>query len=564
MHSVLNKNFHCRRGLLASVLAGSLFTEILVAAANHVTFQVNLGVQRMLGNFNPQSGDTAVVSGNFSTPDWTTTSTLSSLTENPDVYVGTFPSDIAGGSTIQYKFIINPGGNSSANQLSWESGDNRTATATTADQALPVVYFNNVTNAPAPGTNAPPEFLAGADMSHLVFFEDRDITYRANGEVRDALDILQERGLNFVRLRLFNSTDSQGTNNPYNYINNLNYNLPLAVRVKNAGLKFLLDFHYSDTWADPGKQTKPAAWTNLTFAELKTEIRSFSSNAVAAFAAVGAMPDYVQIGNEIIGGMLWDDGRVGGSFDNSSQWSQLSQLITNAIQGVREAAGTQMPKIIIHLDRGGDWNATRWFFDNLIARQVTFDLIGQSYYPWWHGSPQALQTCLNNAAVRYGKPQIIMETAFPRSNSTNIFGIPASTNGQVQFVAELAKIVKSVPGGLGVGIVWWGSEYQALAGYNLAGFHQRSLFGSGGEVLPAAAALGALTAPVQLSSRLHDGDLELQWPLSGAGHTLVSNTNLKQPTWTNVTNAIQSTGSVFQTTVPVETKGSRFFRLRSN
>jgi arabinogalactan endo-1,4-beta-galactosidase len=564
MYSVLNKNFHCRRHLLLSVLAGSLFTGMLVASANQVIFQVNLGVQRMLGNFNPQSGDTAVVSGNFSTPDWMTTSTLSSLPNNPDVYVGTFFSDLASGSTIQYKFIINPGGNSPANQLIWESGNNRTAAATTADQTLPVVYFNNVTNAPAPGTNAPVEFLAGADMSHLVFFEDRGITYRANGEVRDALDILQERGLNFVRLRLFNSTDSQGTNNPYNYINNLNYNLPLAVRVKNAGLKFLLDFHYSDTWADPGKQTKPAAWTNLTFAELKTEIRSFSSNAVAAFAAVGAMPDYVQIGNEIIAGMLWDDGRVGGSFDNSTQWSQLSQLITNAIQGVREAAGTQMPKIIIHLDRGGDWNATRWFFDNLIARQVTFDLIGQSYYPWWHGSPQALQTCLNNAAARYGKPQIIMETAFPRSNSTNIFGIPASTNGQVQFVAELARIVKNVPGGLGVGIVWWGSEYQGLAGYNLAGFHQRSLFGSGGEVLPAAAALGALTAPVRLSSHLHNGDLELQWPLSGAAHTLVSNTNLKQPTWTNVTNAIQSTGSVFQTTVPVETEGNRFFRLRSN
>lgn len=564
MHSVLNKNFQCRHRRLSSILVGALFTGMLIASANQVTFQVNLGVQRLFSNFNPQNGDTAVVSGNFSTPDWTTTSRLSPDGDNPDVFLGTFPSDIASGTAIQYKFIINPGGNSQANQLIWESGNNRFATATVADQTLPVVHFNNVTNAPGPGSNAPPDFLAGADMSHLIFFEERGITYRENGEVRDALEILRARGINLIRLRLFNSTDAQGVTNPYNYLNNLNYNLPLAVRVKNAGMKFLLDFHYSDTWADPGKQTKPAAWANLSFAELKTEIRSFSSNAVAAFATVGAMPDYVQIGNEIIGGMLWDDGRVGGSFENNTQWSQLSQLITNAIEGVKDAAGTQMPKIIIHLDRGGDWNATRWFFDNLIARQVTFDMIGQSYYPWWHGSPAALQTCLHNAAARYGKPQIIMETAFPRSNSTNIFGIPASTNGQVQFVAELAKIVKNVPGGLGVGIVWWGSEYQTLSGYNLAGFHQRSLFGPGGEVLPAAATLGALTAPVKLSSRLNNGSLELAWPLSGAGHNLVSNTNLKQPTWTNVTNTVQSTGSVFQTTVPAPPEGDRFFRLQSN
>jgi hypothetical protein len=311
---------------------------MLVASANQVTFQVNLGVQRMLDNFNPQSGDTAVVSGNFTTPDWTTTSTLSSLPENPDVYVGTFPSDLAGGSTIQYKFIINPGGNSPANQLFWESDNNRFAAATTADQTLPVVYFNNVTNAPEPGTNAPLEFIAGADMSHLIFFEDRGITYRDAGQNQDALVILKKRGFNCVRLRLFTSSNAQGQANPYNYINNLDYNLPLAVRVKQAGLKLLLDFHYSDTWADPGKQTKPAAWTNLTFAQLNLQIRDHSSNAIATLAAAGALPDFVQVGNEITPGLLWNEGRVGGSYDNATQWAQLAQLLTNAIAGVQDAA----------------------------------------------------------------------------------------------------------------------------------------------------------------------------------------------------------------------------------
>lgn len=407
------------------------------------------------------------------------------------------------------------------------------------------------------------EFLAGADMSHLVFFEDRGITYRENGVARDALVLLRERGLNCARLRLFTSSAAQAQADPYNYTNNLGYNLPLAVRVKQAGLQFLLDFHYSDSWADPGKQTKPYPWTNLNFTGLKSQIRSYTSNAIAAFAAVGAMPDYVQVGNEITPGLLWNDGRVGGSYDTPTQWSQLAQLLTNAIQGVKDVAGNQMPKIIIHLDRGGDWAATQWYFDHLTAQQVPFDIIGESYYPWWHGSPAALASCLTNAASRYGRPVMVVETAFPRSNSTNLYGLPASTNGQVQFIAELAKIVKGVPGGKGAGIFWWGSEYQQLAGYNLAGFDQRSLFGPGGDILPAATALGALTAPIQLTASRSNQTLLLEWPLSGAGMRLTTTTNLQQPVWINATASIQSTGSVFQASVPVDNSPTRYYRLQT-
>lgn len=405
------------------------------------------------------------------------------------------------------------------------------------------------------------EFLAGADMSHLSFFEDRGITYRENGVARDALVLLRERGLNCVRLRLFTSSAAQAQADPYNYTNNLSYTLPLAVRVKNAGLKFLLDFHYSDTWADPAHQSKPTAWTNLNFTALKSQVRSYTSNAIAAFAAAGAMPDIVQVGNEISPGLLWNDGRVGGSFDTPAQWAQLGQLLTNAIQGIKDVAGNQMPKVVIHIDRGGDWAGTQWFFDNLIQQQVPFDIIGESYYPWWHGSPAVLATCLTNAVNRYGKPVLVMETAFPRASSTNLFGIPASTNGQVQFVTELARIVKGIPGGMGAGIFWWGSEYQQLAGYALAGFDLRSLFGGNGDILPAATALGALTAPVQITVSRSEQTLLLQWPLSGAGMRLAASTNLQQPVWTPTPNAIQSTGSVFQTSVPPDSNPARFFRL---
>jgi arabinogalactan endo-1,4-beta-galactosidase len=657
------------------VLAGLLFAGTQFATANQVTYQVNLGVQRTLGHFNPANGDTVVVSGTFSSTDWTTTSALTAGVADSNIYSGTFNNNVPTGNTENHKFIINPGGNSPANQLLWESDANRFFQVAAADQTLPVVYFDNMTTSAAtahitflvnleaeaasgnfnpvtdsvsvsgdslndwsttaspltnsplqpniwrgtfsvttniggtvsyrfvkhpqaggnnwendavgPGgtqnrqlvfsgsditlplvdfNNVPPatEFIAGADMSHLIFFEDRGTVYRQAGEARDALTLLTNFGINCVRLRLFTSSAAQAQADPYNGINNLTYNLPLAVRVKNAGLKFLLDFHYSDSWADPGKQTKPSTWTNLNFADLKSQIRSYSSNSIATFAAVGAMPDYVQVGNEITPGLLWNDGRVGGSYDTANQWSQLAQLLTSAVQGIKDAAGAQMPKIVIHIDRGGDWAGTRWYFDNLIQRQVPFDIIGESYYPWWHGSPAALATCLTNAANRYGKTVMVMETAFPRSDSTNIFGIPATTNGQVQFVTELAKIVKSVPGGKGIGIFWWGTEYQQLSGYSLAGFDRRSFFGTDGGILPVAEAFGALTAPVRITPSLSNNTLILRWPLSGAGMALETSTNLAPAAWTNATNAILSTGSVFTTQQSMDGGTSHFYRLQSN
>ena len=109
------------------------------------------------------------------------------------------------------------------------------------------------------GNLAASDFIVGADFSHLAFFEDRGVVYRDGGQATDALAILKGRGITCVRLRLFTSTAAQAQADPYNYTNNLSYTVPLAVRVKNAGPQFLLDFHYSDSWADPGKQTKPAA-----------------------------------------------------------------------------------------------------------------------------------------------------------------------------------------------------------------------------------------------------------------------------------------------------------------
>lgn len=405
-------------------------------------------------------------------------------------------------------------------------------------------------------------FIAGADMSHLAYFESRGIVYREEGVPRDALHILTNRGLNCVRLRLFTSSPAQAAANPYNSINNLDYTVPLAVRVKHAGLKFMLDFHYSDSWADPGKQFKPAAWTNLNFTQLKTQLQQYSSNCIVAFQAAGAMPDYVQMGNEISQGFLWDDGKVNGN--TNASWSHFGQLLKAAINGVTGAAGTNPPQIIIHTDRGGYWNDAQWFFDNLTHQEVPFDIIAFSYYPFWHGPLANLSNCLANTAARYGKPVLLVETDFPWSNSTNLHGIPANPDGQVQYVAELAKIIKNLPGSRGAGVVWWGTEYQPVSGANQAGFGNRSFFDGGGNVLPVAGAFGQLVAPVRMSATLATGGLHLSWPLSGAGLSLTSSTSATASTWSKLPHAAQATGAAFNVTLPVNSNQSQFYRLKSD
>jgi arabinogalactan endo-1,4-beta-galactosidase len=354
---------------------------------------------------------------------------------------------------------------------------------------------------------ADPGFLAGADFSDLAYFESQGVSYKDAGQVQDGFTILKNHGLNCVRLRLFTSSAAQAAADPYNHINNTAYTVPLAVRVKNAGLLFSLDFHYSDTWADPGKQSIPAAWKNLDFDHLVQQMYLYNSNTIATFAAAGAMPDYVQVGNEITSGMLWPLGKVRGN--GCASWSHLGQLMKAAIQGIHDAAGGHMPKIIVHIDRGGDWPGTRWFFDNLNAQGVPYDIIGESYYTFFQGSPESLSNCLNNAAVRYSKPIIVAEDAFPWTNgcpanwTNSLYGYSPTIAGQASFVAALAGIVKNVPHQLGVGLIYWGAEYQSADGVNEAGYNTASFFDCNGNVLPVADVIGARGA-VHLPSALVD------------------------------------------------------------
>jgi arabinogalactan endo-1,4-beta-galactosidase len=309
-------------------------------------------------------------------------------------------------------------------------------------------------------------FINGADLSFLPQIEDLGgIYFDEEGNPADALEIFSDHGFNYVRLKLWHTPEED--------YNNLTRILYLAERLKSKNLKLLLNFHYSDTWADPGKQYKPAAWQGLSFETLKDSVYQYTKNVLKALDTQGTLPDMVQIGNEINQGMLWNDGKVGGSYDTPEQWAKLAALINEGIRGIRESCeGGDSISIIIHIANAANNGICRWFFDNLTGQGVKFDYIGLSFYPWWHGTLDGVRNNLNDLALRYDKNIIVAEMAYPWTlqwydNTGNIVGstdqlhagYPATVDGQTNFMRNLIKIVRNTRNQKGVGIFYWAPDW---------------------------------------------------------------------------------------------------------
>jgi len=309
------------------------------------------------------------------------------------------------------------------------------------------------------------EFIKGVDVSVLLQIEDNGGIYKENNIPKDALQIFKDNGLNFVRLRIWHT--------PAGGYNNLAKTLLMANRIKTLGLNFLLDFHYSDTWADPGQQSKPAAWESLSFQDLKDSVYQYTRNVITSLKNQNTLPDIVQFGNEIICGMLWDDGRVCDPFNNPQQWAQLAELINEGIRGLNESLDPgDTVKVMIHIDRGGDNAGSRWFFDNLNSQNVNYDIIGLSFYPWWHGTLGDLEINLNDLAQRYDKEIILVETAYPwtlawNDSTHNIIGdssqlhigYPATVEGQKDFISDLINLMQVISDDKGLGLFYWAPEW---------------------------------------------------------------------------------------------------------
>jgi len=332
------------------------------------------------------------------------------------------------------------------------------------------------------------EFIQGVDISSLLPIENNGGIYTEYGLRKDALQIFRDHNINFVRLRIWHTPDDEYCN--------LDKTLLMAQRIKNAGLKFMLDLNYSDTWADPGKQSKPAAWENLSFQALKDSIHTYTSHVIAALKNQNTLPDIVQIGNEITCGMLWNDGRVCGQYNTPNQWKKLSELIDSAIKGVYDCCSDDdSVRIMIHVDDGGNNDTCRWFFDNLFAQDVDFDIIGLSFYPWWHGYLTELEYNINDLALRYEKDIIVVETAYPwtldwSDNTHNIIGdstqlldgYPATVEGQKNFLRNLIFLISNLPGDRGLGLFYWAPEFISTKQYS-SPWENVTLFDFYGEVL---------------------------------------------------------------------------------
>lgn len=333
------------------------------------------------------------------------------------------------------------------------------------------------------------EFLIGGDISALGKIEEMGGSFFDDGESGDAILIMRKHGANCFRLRLF-------VNPPYIdvVVNDLSYTIGLAKRIKKSGAKLILDFHYSDTWADPGKQSKPEAWKNLNFEELVEKVYSYTYECIRAMKNEGVLPDIVQPGNEVTNGMLWPDGKLYGVGDPEQQWDKFARLLKAAIQGIKDGAENNEVKILIHIDRGGDWAGTKFFFENLEKHNVSYDIIGLSYYPWWHGVMDNLRETLNNAAAYFDKDILIVETAYPYFNvnfsqveyaNPEYMEWPMSPEGQRSFLAELVLSVLRTPNNRGLGVLWWYPESIPVSGLNAWFGGANALFDEKGKVLPA-------------------------------------------------------------------------------
>ncbi len=310
------------------------------------------------------------------------------------------------------------------------------------------------------------EFYLGADVSLLGPAPSHTPRlYQENGRPDEEWRILLRHGWTVYRLRVFVSPVR--SDSPNSSLDNM---IPLARRIKAAGGKLLLCLHLSDGWADPQHQWIPPAWAGLEFSALEKQVEEHARDAVARLKAAGAMPDWVQVGNEITRGTLWPVAqvKVPGSteynppepYDDTIQWDRLTRILKAGIRGVKAGAGDTPPRIAIHIDKGGSWTVTKWFFDHLTAAHVEYDIIAESFYPpWHHGQLADLQENMRQCAARYGKDFLVVETGYGRSEQANNPDMlwPQTPAGRRQYLADVITTVQTAPRGLGV--LYWQPEW---------------------------------------------------------------------------------------------------------
>lgn len=316
-----------------------------------------------------------------------------------------------------------------------------------------VLMACNKTPTPDPVPNPPPAtptaIVKGADISWVTQMESSGVKfYNKSGVQEDCFQLMKDLGLAAIRLRVWvNPTD--GWCNTTDVV-------AKAVRAKNAGLDVMIDFHYSDSWADPGKQNKPAAWASQNISALQVSVGSHTTAVLNALKTAGVTPKWVQIGNETNDGMLWPEGKA------STNMANFASLIKAGYNAVKSVDATI--KVIVHLSNGYDNSLFRWMFDGLKNNGADWDIIGMSLYPtasnWASLNSQCLSN-MNDMVARYSKDVMIVEVGMSWTDAT-------ACNS---FLSDLITKTASVSGGRGLGVFYWEPEaYNNWQGYTLGAF----------------------------------------------------------------------------------------------
>ncbi|WP_223253638.1 glycosyl hydrolase 53 family protein [Flavobacterium sp. LM5] len=295
-------------------------------------------------------------------------------------------------------------------------------------------------------------FAKGADVSWLPQMEATGYRfYDTDGKEKDCLQLLKERGMNTIRLRVFVNPSQDKTNGHCSK----EETVAMALRAQKAKMRIMIDFHYSDTWADPAKQAKPAAWANLSFDALQKKVYEHTFDVLTALKKAGVTPEWVQVGNEIPGGMLWPDG-------STNNWAQLAQLLNKGYEATK--AVNAKIKVIVHVDEGNNNEKFRWFFDKATEHKVKYDVIGLSYYPFWIKKDYSetiadLQNNLNDMASRYQKEVMVVEVG----------GVDEQVQNTKELLAATIKAVRAVPNNKGLGVLYWEPQgAKSWSGYGLS------------------------------------------------------------------------------------------------
>lgn len=328
----------------------------------------------------------------------------------------------------------------------------------------------------------------GGDISMFSAYHDLNTIYKdIDGKTVDLLPFFKQQGMDAMRVRLFVDPYNEATHEKA-VIQDLKYVKRLAKTIKDSGFEFMLDFHYSDYWADPVKQTVPASWSGLDAQGLTDKLYAYTKEVLADLAGEGLAPHYVQIGNEVSYGMLWPAGRV--AYNSDDNWDVFAAMLKSAGKACREVLPDT--KVIVHIERSENAGNCVKFIEQMDKYGVDYDILGLSYYPFWHGRVSAFDGTLNKIEEATDKDIMIVEFAYyynwyptDAKYSAADIGYEGTAEGQQAVTKALIEMLDAHQ--QVKGLFWWFPEenecpYTAL----LDAWVNRGLFdNSTGKALPA-------------------------------------------------------------------------------